>query len=125
MRTIEIIEVCYRKKRIGRGSGLIIKLTQRRLLPNDFYEQWLSQNGVKPLTFGLGNRFGYRFVNDLRPDVANVLHPFQHHKIVITHTSFVVWWGPIEIICVRSRKGGPSPQRQKGISPAKIEIIAG
>jgi hypothetical protein len=25
---------------------------------------------------GLGNRFGPRFVNDLRPDVANVLHPF-------------------------------------------------
>ena len=32
--------------------------------------------GVEPPTFGLGNRFVPRFVNDLRPDVADVLHLF-------------------------------------------------
>ena len=32
--------------------------------------------GVEPPTFGLGNRFGYQYINDLRPNVANVLHPF-------------------------------------------------
>jgi len=26
---------------------------------------------------GLGNRFGYLFINDLRLNVANVLHPFR------------------------------------------------
>ena len=33
--------------------------------------------GVEPPTFGLGNRFGYLFINDLRLNVANVLHPFR------------------------------------------------
>jgi len=36
--------------------------------------------GVEPPTFGLGNRFGYLFVNDLQPDVANVLHPFRRRQ---------------------------------------------
>jgi len=35
--------------------------------------------GVEPPTFGLGNRFSHQFINDLRPNVANVLHPFRHH----------------------------------------------
>lgn len=33
-------------------------------------------------TFGLGSRFAYRFVNDLQPDVANVLHPFPCLEIL-------------------------------------------
>jgi hypothetical protein len=37
--------------------------------------------GVEPPTFGLGSRFPYRFINDLQPDVANVLHPFPRHEI--------------------------------------------
>jgi hypothetical protein len=32
---------------------------------------------------------------------------------------------PIEAICVRSRKRGPSLQKQKEILPAKIAIVAG
>ena len=40
---IEIIEVRYRKKLVGRGNARILKLTQLRLLPKDFHEQWLSQ----------------------------------------------------------------------------------
>jgi hypothetical protein len=31
---------------------------------------------------GLGNRFNPQFVNDLRADVANVLHPFPWHEIL-------------------------------------------
>jgi hypothetical protein len=37
--------------------------------------------GVEPPIFGLGNRFGYQFINDLRPNVANVLHPSRREKI--------------------------------------------
>jgi len=39
VRTVEIIEVRYRKKVVGRGNARILKLTQLRLLPNDFHEQ--------------------------------------------------------------------------------------
>ena len=35
VKTIEIIEVRYRKKLVGRGSTRILKLTQLRLLPKD------------------------------------------------------------------------------------------
>ena len=45
VRTIEIIEVRYRKKLVGRGNARIPKLTQLRLLPKDYHEQWLSQMG--------------------------------------------------------------------------------
>jgi hypothetical protein len=45
VRTIEIIEVRYRKKLIGRGNARILKVMQLRLLPKDFHEQWLSQMG--------------------------------------------------------------------------------
>ena len=45
--------------------------------------------GVEPPTFGLGNRFAYRFVNDLQPDVANVLHLFPRHEIRIAYPRFV------------------------------------
>jgi hypothetical protein len=44
--------------------------------------------GVEPPTFGLGNRFGYRYFNDLRPNVANVLHPFPRHEILTTCPRF-------------------------------------
>jgi len=37
--------------------------------------------GVEPPTFGLGNRFAHQPFNDLRPDVANVLHPFLRREI--------------------------------------------
>jgi hypothetical protein len=37
--------------------------------------------GVEPPTFGLGNRFDPHLVNDLRPDVADVLHLFPHRAI--------------------------------------------
>jgi hypothetical protein len=47
--------------------------------------------GPQPPTFGLGNRFGYWYFNDLRPDVANVLHPFPRRETLITNSSFVVW----------------------------------
>ena len=43
VRTVEIIEVRYRKKLVGRGNARVLKLTQLRLLPKDFHEQWLSQ----------------------------------------------------------------------------------
>jgi hypothetical protein len=33
---------------------------------------------------GLGNRFSHLYFNHLQPDVANVLHPFPWHKILIT-----------------------------------------
>jgi hypothetical protein len=61
-----------------------------RMLPNDNFTKrscakkihnsliWLAvPRGVEPPTFGLGNRFGYLFINDLRLNVANVLHPFR------------------------------------------------
>ena len=41
--------------------------------------------GVEPPTFGLGNRFAYQPFNDLRPDVANVLHPFSRCKTLIAY----------------------------------------
>ena len=39
--------------------------------------------GVEPPTFGLGNRFDYRFIKGLRPNVANVLHPFPRDEFLI------------------------------------------
>jgi len=51
----------------------------------------VRSRGLEPLTFGLGNRFGYQHFNDLRPNVANVLHPFLRRKILITCPRFVVW----------------------------------
>ena len=45
VRTIEIVEVRYRKKQVGRGNARILELTQLRLLPKDLHEQWLSQMG--------------------------------------------------------------------------------
>ena len=38
VRTVEIIEVRYRKKLVGRGNARILKLTQLRLLPKDVHE---------------------------------------------------------------------------------------
>jgi hypothetical protein len=36
--------------------------------------------GVEPPTFGLGNRFVYKHFNDLRQNVANVLHLFRRQE---------------------------------------------
>ena len=60
-----------------------------RMLPNDNFTKrscakkihnsliWLAvPRGVEPPTFGLGNRFAHQNFNDLRPNVANALHPF-------------------------------------------------
>jgi hypothetical protein len=60
--------------------------------------------GVEPPTFGLGNRFGYRYFNDLRPNVANVLHTFPHREILIACPQIRSLLRTIEIIEVRYRK---------------------
>jgi hypothetical protein len=54
------------------------------------------RKAVEPPTFGLGNRFGCRLINGLRPNVANVLQPFPRHKILIMCPGFVVWRGPLK-----------------------------
>jgi hypothetical protein len=35
---------------------------------------------IEPPTSILGNRCGYNYFNDLRPNVANVLHPFRRQE---------------------------------------------
>jgi hypothetical protein len=40
------------------------------------FEIMAIQREVEPPTFGLGNRFAHQNFNDLRQNVANVLHPF-------------------------------------------------
>jgi len=43
VKIIEIIEVRYRKKPIGRGNARVLNITQLRSLPKGFHKQRLSQ----------------------------------------------------------------------------------
>jgi hypothetical protein len=70
-------------------------------------------NGLKPPTFGLGNRFGPQLVNDLRPDVANVLHPFPSDKLytwLAIRSANIVLWDPIRgLSLLKTLNAGETP----------------
>jgi hypothetical protein len=58
------------------GNGVIgwLVISQKRL---NFGMKWNYKVQGKMSCNGLGNRFDYLFINDLRLNVANVLHPFR------------------------------------------------
>jgi hypothetical protein len=53
---------------------------------------------MKTLTFSLGNRFAHQDFNNLRQNVAIVLHPFPSDKIytwLAIRSANIVLWDPI------------------------------
>ena len=63
--------------RVGNGGIRWMVISQK---PLNFGMKRHCKIQDKMVCNGLGNRFGYRFVNDLQPDVANVLHPFRRRQ---------------------------------------------
>src|ERR1035437_10964053 len=58
-----------------------IGIRRRYKPPNYLVGSMAAPRGVEPPTFGLGNRFSHLYFKHLRPDVANVLHPFRRREI--------------------------------------------
>jgi len=66
---------------VGNGAIGWLVTIQKRL------NFWMKRNCTiqgKMGCNGLGNRFVHQYIKDLRPNVANMLHPLLWHKMLIT-----------------------------------------
>src|ERR1035437_5681847 len=82
---------------VSSGNVVITGIDQIRYWRGRSFLIWINGCPEKsPPTFGLGNRFGYRYFSDLRPNVANVLHPFPLREILIACPRIVGCGGPLK-----------------------------